>query len=329
MAASAYIFLPPKISALWFGEKERATAVSVLIAADSLGLALGYLQPPIMVKNSHSLDQIGQDLGVYLLAIAVQSVFTMVYICCAIRDKPNTPPSASEAGKDENRPIGANLANDNEENSSVIAEISRFAEYKNLLSNRSYLVIIHVHAILFSTESVWLVVLNEILIKRFPGYEVEIGTMGAFGLIASIFSNFLVGILLDRTRAFKKITLVTLGLSFLLAALFTVLFYFENNFISFYVVYIAITAVFTTYYTTSFDHSSEMTYPISETKSAVLLIWISQVYGFIFSLIAGYIILHFGSIVLVCVLAGLYLISFLVSIAVGNLGSRTNYNFDE
>ncbi len=100
-ATSAFLFLPSKVAAVWFGSKERAKATSIAIAADSFGLALGYIQPPLMVANHKNIDDIGKDLSTYQLTVAVQSVMTFIFICSVIQDKPTIPPSESEAAKNK------------------------------------------------------------------------------------------------------------------------------------------------------------------------------------------------------------------------------------
>ena len=199
---------------------------------------------------------------------------------------------------------------------------STLADYKSLMRNRSFHIVLHLRGILYGTESIWLVFLNKIPIKRFPGYEVDIGAMGAVGYIACGFSNFFVGILLDRTAAFKKITIITTALGFLLGILFTALFNFLNNFISLYFVYVAIAAVYTSYSTTSFHHSVELTYPVSVAKSGVLLQLSGQLYSLVLPAIAGRILVSFGSAVLVYCILALYLVSLLLSLAVADKRPR-------
>ncbi len=181
------------------------------------------------------------------------------------------------------------------------------------------------HGLLFATERIWLIVLNEILIPRFQGHEVVIGSMGMAGLIASMFSNVLIGTVLDRTNAYRITTLVTTSSSFLLVGLFATLFQLTNSFIAFYIIYVFVVIIFTTYYTTSFEHCAEVTYPISEADSGVTLLWFGQLYGLILAQFASLINHHFSSTWVVYYLVALYFLAFILSLAVKNKGSRTKY----
>ena len=91
-----FLFLPSKVAAVWFGEEERATAISIAVASDSLGLALGYILPPLIVENKRNLKQVGNELGTLLFITAVQSLATLIFVCISVKDAPPTLPSYSE-----------------------------------------------------------------------------------------------------------------------------------------------------------------------------------------------------------------------------------------
>eukprot|EP00794_Sanderia_malayensis_P003813 gene3813-4341_t len=102
IATSAFLFLPPKIAAVWFARKETATATSIAIAADSLGMAIGYVQPPLMVPNSANNEKINMHLSTYLLAVSVQSV--VAFILYVLLSKTNLAPH-QVLTKQQNIPI--------------------------------------------------------------------------------------------------------------------------------------------------------------------------------------------------------------------------------
>jgi len=306
IATSAFLFLPSKIAATWFGEKERATAIAIAVSADSFGMALGYFLPTSIVKNKSSLEEVGADIGTLLLSSAVEASVIFIIICITIKDQPQTPPNYSESKK-----LSINAQSH-----------SAISGYKILLRNKHFLTILNIHGILFSIESIFLVALNELLIGKFPGYERQIGIMASVGLILSIPTSFLVGILLDRTHTFKRVTLVTTGLCSLLTALLSILFYINVRFYFLFATYLAIVAVSCTYYTTAFDHCAELTYPISEAQSGVLLLWIAQVYSLIFEQSGSWVLLYIGAEELLFCVLGLYIIIFILSFFLKNRGPR-------
>ena len=325
------MFLPSTIAAVWFGEKERATATSIAIAADSLGMALSYILPTYTVRNSLNVANIGTDLGTFLLFSAIQSFATFVFICISVQDKPPTPPSYSELQKNET--FGVSEGSDwplfavtEAVGTTVFPQTAQspggFLGYKLLFKNIHFHTVLNLHGMLFGIESVFLIALNEILIEKYPGYEGPIGWMGAIGLILSIPTNFLVGILLDKTQAFKVITLATTGSCCLLTALLTVFFYLNATFYVLFVAYLFIVATFSTYYTTAFDHCAELTFPISEAQSGVVLLWVAQVYSLLFEQAASWVLLYFGPHELLLGILSLYTIIFVLSFFVKDKGSR-------
>ncbi len=92
VASIAQIFVlgvSPNIAAVWFGPDEVSLACSIGVFggqveffvifkqyiiqnknAIQIGVALGFLIPPIMVKDHDNLDEIGADLSVMLYAVA-------------------------------------------------------------------------------------------------------------------------------------------------------------------------------------------------------------------------------------------------------------------
>jgi MFS family permease len=75
-----------KVPALWFGHKERATAVGLVTLASLVGTALGMVLTPELVK-SMTIDRIQLLYGV------IAAISTVLFVILA-REKPATPPCA-------------------------------------------------------------------------------------------------------------------------------------------------------------------------------------------------------------------------------------------
>ena len=334
VSTSAYLFLPSKIAAVWFGEKERATATSIAVSSDGLGLALSYFVPTSIVKNRPNLEAIGDDIGILLLIAAVQASVSFLFICVSVEDQPLTPPSYSESQK-RIRSKFSNCIELNEISSrdspDMNLQFSGFTRqpnvggisgYKLLLKNINFHTILNIHGILFGIESVFLISLNELLITKFPGYEREIGWMASIGLLLSIPTTFLLGILIDRTRAFKRVTVATTGLCSVFTGLLVLFFYRNASFYVLSITYLAIVATFSTYYTTAFDHCAELTYPVSEAKSGVILMWVAQVYSLILEQLASWTLLYVGPDEVLYSVLALYCVIFMLSFFVKDKGPR-------
>ena len=341
VSISAFLFLPAKIAALWFGEKERATAVSIAISADSVGLALGYFMPTAMVKNRSNISEIGDDLFNYLLAVAILATLSFIYVTVTVRDKPKTAPSFSEAQKDVPAKDFLEIIDENNHAEELIngndvihlTEIPSSAPiivhqtdnesgFKILLKNIHFQKLLHLHGIIFGLESVYLIALNEMLIPQFPGHEFEVGLMGAVSLLLSVPSTYVIGLLIDKTRAYKKITIGTTCLLTILTSVLTTFFYLRLSFYSLFCTYTMIVIVFATYYTTAFDHTAELTYPVSEAHSGVVLLWFAQLYSLVFGRAASYILVHSGANVLMIFILILNSLTFVISLFVKDKGPR-------
>ena len=73
-----------KVPALWFGHKERATAVGLITLANLIGTAIGMVLTPELVKTM-AIDRIQLLYGV------IAAISTILFIIFA-REKPTTPP---------------------------------------------------------------------------------------------------------------------------------------------------------------------------------------------------------------------------------------------
>ena len=337
VSTSSY-FLPSKIAAVWFGEKEKATATSIAVSFGLAGISLGYFLPTSMVKNRPTVAGIGRDLGNYLLATAVQACLTFILIVMTVKDSPKTPPTYHELFKykmtekakkesltrkriktvvlEKKEPCGEGTSFIRSPSTTIFKNKTRKDHngYKALLKNMKFHKILHLHGIIFGLESLFLMTLNEMLIPRFPGYEFKIGLMGSVGPVFSLLSSFSIGVLIDRTHAFKRISIATTALTSLLAGVLTLCYYLKFSFYTLFFTYIAISIVSSTYYTTAFHHCAVLTYPISEARSGVLLIWVAQLYNIIFARIASFILFRISAQVLLITTLCLYSLTFFISL---------------
>lgn len=90
--------LPGRLAAQWFPSTELSTATSLGIFGNQLGVSLGFVLGPVIVKNHENLDDIGKDLSrlCWIVAIVATIVFALVLICkfinCYKKGKYNSLP---------------------------------------------------------------------------------------------------------------------------------------------------------------------------------------------------------------------------------------------
>jgi len=75
--------LPGRLAAQWFPSTQLSTATSLGIFGNQVGIALGFLLGPVIVKNHNNLDDIGKDLSYlcWIVAIVGTIVLALVLTC--------------------------------------------------------------------------------------------------------------------------------------------------------------------------------------------------------------------------------------------------------
>ncbi|XP_046687716.1 uncharacterized protein LOC124373389 [Homalodisca vitripennis] len=69
----------------------------------SLGIAIGFLIPPILVKNSEVMESIGAGLSTLFYSVAILTSVLLVLILIFFQGKPPLPPSPAQAVQTQRR----------------------------------------------------------------------------------------------------------------------------------------------------------------------------------------------------------------------------------
>ncbi|XP_056337106.1 feline leukemia virus subgroup C receptor-related protein 2 isoform X3 [Danio aesculapii] len=74
--------MPSRIASVWFGSDEVSTACSIGVFGNQLGIAIGFLVPPILVPNVDDLDELAAHIRVmfYITAGVATFLFVLVVI---------------------------------------------------------------------------------------------------------------------------------------------------------------------------------------------------------------------------------------------------------
>uniref|UniRef100_A0A8C0JH61 Major facilitator superfamily (MFS) profile domain-containing protein n=1 Tax=Chelonoidis abingdonii TaxID=106734 RepID=A0A8C0JH61_CHEAB len=136
--------------------------------------------------------------------------------------------------------------------------------------------------------------LNRMVIQHYPGEEVNAGRIGLTIVVSGMAGALLSGIWLDKTKTYKKTTLVVyiMSLGGLVAYTFTL------SLGHLWVVFVTAGVLgffMTGYLPLGFEFAAELTYPESEGTSSGLLNVSAQVFGIIFTIAQGKIIDCFGT----------------------------------
>ena len=84
-----------RVAAVWFGQSERVTAISIMVASQATGVALGFVLPVIFFTDDMP-DEDFKHNAVYFLGVqAALGIFNMILNLAIFKAKPDTPPSAA------------------------------------------------------------------------------------------------------------------------------------------------------------------------------------------------------------------------------------------
>uniref|UniRef100_A0A4W3INA9 Choline/ethanolamine transporter FLVCR1 n=1 Tax=Callorhinchus milii TaxID=7868 RepID=A0A4W3INA9_CALMI len=271
--------MPSRIASVWFGSKEVSTACSIGVFGNQLGVAIGFLLPPMLVPNVDDLDQLSYHLNVMFYGTAAVASLLFILVILVFQDEPEVPPSQAQAA------IHASPSQD----------YSYLQSVYQLIKSVPFLLLVVSYGI--NTGSYYSVstLLNKMVLIHYPGEEVNAGRIGLTIVVAGMVGSIICGFWLDRTKTYKQTTLVVYFLSFAGMLVFS----FTLNVGLIWVVFITagIMGFFMTgYLPVGFEFGAEITYPESEGTSSGLLNEAAQVFGIMFTISQGKIIDYHGTV---------------------------------
>ncbi|KAF4084253.1 hypothetical protein AMELA_G00126590 [Ameiurus melas] len=258
--AVAQVFIlgmPSHIAAVWFGPKEVSTACSIGVFGNQLGIAIGFLVPPILVPNIDDMDKLAYHISIMFYITAGVATLIFILVVIVFQDKPALPPSQAQVAM-QNMPS---------------QDYSYLASIRRLLCNKPFVLLI----ITYGRPDTFL------------GEELNAGRIGLTLVISGMVGSLICGIWLDKTKTYKQTTLSIYLMSFIGMMIYS----FTVNLGHLWVVFITAAALgffMTGYLPLGFEFAVELTYPESEGTSSGLLNCSAQVFGIIFTICQGKII---------------------------------------
>lgn len=285
ITAMSQVFIlgvPPNVAAVWFGPEEVSSACAIGVFGNQLGVALGFLLPPMLVKNHEKLEDIGADLSQmsYILA-GVCSVLTLS-VLLVFQAKPPSSPNAARVAVSLQSPTGS---------------LNDFVQsIKRICSSRAYILLLFTYGLNAGVFYAMSTLLNQTLVAYFPGEEESGGLIGLTIVACGMLGSLVCGIILDRTHRFKETTLVVYVLA--LVGMLAYTFNFHSGMIA--VTFVTAGAVgffMTGYLPVGFEFAAELTYPEPEVTSSGLLNASAQVFGILLTMAGGWMLRSYGDLV--------------------------------
>ncbi|KAG9336471.1 hypothetical protein JZ751_002818 [Albula glossodonta] len=271
--------IPSRLASLWFGQQEVSTACSIGVLGNQLGIAIGFLVPPIMVPNVKDKDELAHHISIMFYMTAGVATLLFILVVIVFQERPKIPPTQAQV-------VARSIPPE---------EYSYMASILRLLRNIPFILLIISYGLNVGCFYAVSTLLNRMIIEHYPGEEVNAGRIGLTIVIAGMVGSLICGIWLDRTKTYKQTTLAIYLLSFVGMLVYA----FTLNLGHLWVVFITAGALgffMTGYLPLGFEFAVELTYPESEGTSSGLLNCSAQVFGIIFTIGQGKIIDHFGTL---------------------------------
>ncbi|XP_030368859.1 feline leukemia virus subgroup C receptor-related protein 2 isoform X2 [Scaptodrosophila lebanonensis] len=282
LAQVCILSLPARLAAVWFGPDQVSSATSVGVFGNQLGVAIGFVLPPILVPNSEDLETVGNDLRLMFYMVAGLTSVLLVLMALFFQDKPPTPPSAAQEAAQ--RIEGGHAE-----------QVSFFQSLKNLMTNSNFIFLLLSYGINVGVFYAISTLLNPVVLKYYPGHEVDTGRIGLSIVLAGMLGSVVSGIVLDKTHKFKETTLAVYALSMVGMWIFT--FTLDTGYIAVVYVTASLLGFFMTgYLPVGFEFGAELTFPEPEGTSSGLLNASAQTFGIVFTLIYSKLFYSYGDI---------------------------------
>ncbi|XP_053457021.1 feline leukemia virus subgroup C receptor-related protein 2 [Nycticebus coucang] len=278
MAQVFILGMPSRLASVWFGANEVSTACSMAVFGNQLGIALGFLIPPVLVPNISDRDKLAYHISIMFYIIAGVATLLFILVVIVFKEKPKHPPSRAQS-------LSYALASPD---ASYLSSIVR------LFKNLNFVLLVITYGLNAGSFYALSTLLNRMVILHYPGEEVNAGRIGLTIIIAGMLGAVISGIWLDRSKTYKETTLVVYIMTLVGMVVYTLTLSLEHLWVVF------ITAgtmgfFMTGYLPLGFEFAVELTYPESEGMSSGLLNVSAQVFGIIFTISQGQIIDNYGT----------------------------------
>ncbi|KAL0901983.1 hypothetical protein ABMA27_007120 [Loxostege sticticalis] len=268
VVAMSQVFIlnvPPRLAAVWFGADQVSSACSIGVFGNQLGVALGFVLPPMIVRATGTIEQIGADFQVMFYLVAGVTSVLFVLILLFFKAAPSTPPSAAAD-------MGSSL------DSNFLQSI------KKLMTNRNYVLLLISYGLNVGVFYAISTLLNQLVLMYYPGANEDAGRIGLVMVVAGMIGSVMCGLILDKTHRFKETTLAVYAAS----AVGMVVFTFTLNCGVIGVVYLSSILLgffMNGYLPVGFEFASEVTYPEPEGTTSGILNAVVQIFGILLTLL--------------------------------------------
>lgn len=228
------LILPIRFAVIWFPKHLVSKVISIGLLSMLIVPSLGIVIVPFIVENSPDAELIGSGLKNLNIAVALISSTIFFLIVLFFKEKPEFKISGLENGTTtvdlvDNNQESPNIENRTRETTrEEITNSSTMTGLKDLMKNYNYLMIVLAGAIMFGSNSTFILTLNQLLANNFNDPEKKAGILSLAYKIGATVGVFSTGYILDRTENFKKITVILFLGTNIVYIIFSFFLYLEN-----------------------------------------------------------------------------------------------------
>ncbi|XP_028996860.1 feline leukemia virus subgroup C receptor-related protein 2 isoform X2 [Betta splendens] len=271
--------MPSRIASVWFGSREVSSACSIGVFGNQLGIAIGFLVPPILVPDGDDMDELAHRIRIMFYITAGVATVLFILVILFFQERPELPPTQAQATARSIPP----------EDYSYVASIRR------LLRNGPFILLIVTYGLNVGCFYAVSTLLNRMILEHYPGEEVNAGKIGLTIVVAGMVGSLICGLWLDWTKTYKQTTLAVYFMSLVGMVVYAA----TLNLGRLWVVFITAGALgffMTGYLPLGFEFAVELTYPESEGTSSGLLNCSAQVFGILFTICQRKIMEAYGTL---------------------------------
>ncbi|CAK8673767.1 unnamed protein product [Clavelina lepadiformis] len=227
------LVLIPLTAALWFPKEEIATAVGISLGGIAVGNVLGFNVPAHFLDNKDDLPDdewftlVRSRLIAIFLSLLVMSVLVFFATGFIVRDKPELPPSLSEAAKRKLKLYDEIMA--------IQSLWCRMAYYlKIVFYEKTFFALVVCFGVVETCYMLEVLMMADILretrseLKNSTQSNVLAALFLSLYAAGAIGGGVVSGIILDRTKRFKAVAIVTGLIMVVFASLFSLMIYQDN-----------------------------------------------------------------------------------------------------
>jgi len=289
--------VPPNVAAVWFGPEEVSSACSVGVFGNQLGVALGFLLPPVLVKIHENLDETAAELSLMFYIVAGICTVLVALVAFVFKAAPPLPPTTARI-----LPTAS-------------SEESYGSSIKRLVTNKSYMTLLVTYGVNVGVFYAMSTLLNQIVLSHYPNEGENAGRIGLTIVFCGMVGSVVCGVILDRTHRFKETTLVVYFLAVVGMAAYTFTF-MVGHIAATFVTAGAVGFFMTGYLPVGFEFAAELTYPEPEVTSSGLLNASAQAFGIVFTFLGQWLLNDYNDLVCNGTLGVALLVGAIVTIAI-------------